>query len=95
MRGGLRLPARQHRWEIGRVQQGNRPRAIAEMAVADDPVTFGVASPGELIAAGRAYRLRGLAECIACPTLVCEAAQDPFWQGQPKQLYDAVTCPKT
>ena len=38
--------------------------------------------------------LRGLAECIACPTLVCEAEQDPFWQGQPQQLYEALTCPK-
>ncbi len=42
MRGGLRLPARQHRWEIGRVQQGNRPRAIAEIALADDPVAAAV-----------------------------------------------------
>ena len=56
---------------------------------------FGVASPGELIAAGLAYNLRGVAERIACPTLVCEAEEDPFWQGQPKQLYDALTCPKT
>jgi alpha-beta hydrolase superfamily lysophospholipase len=56
---------------------------------------FGVASPGELIAAGRAYHLRGLAERISCPTLVCEAEDDPFWQGQPRQLYDALTCPKT
>ncbi len=56
---------------------------------------FGVDSPGELIAAGRAYSLRGIAERIACPTLVCEADADPFWQGQPAQLYAALTCPKT
>lgn len=56
---------------------------------------FGVSSPGELIAAGRAYHLRGIAEQIACPTLVCEAEEDPFWQGQPEQLYDALTCPKS
>jgi dienelactone hydrolase len=56
---------------------------------------FGVTSPGELIAAGRAYNLRGLAERITCPALVCEAEDDPFWQGQLRQLHDALTCPKT
>jgi len=56
---------------------------------------FGVDSPGELIAAGRDYHVRGIAERIACPTLVCEAEDDPFWEGQPRQLYDALTCPKT
>ncbi len=56
---------------------------------------FGVESPGELIAAGRDYHLRGVAECIRCPTLVCEADADPFWQGQPEQLFAALTCPKT
>jgi dienelactone hydrolase len=55
---------------------------------------FGVDSPGELIAAGRAYTLRGIAEQITCPTLVCEAEEDPFWQGQPRQLYDALICEK-
>lgn len=56
---------------------------------------FGKASPGELIAAGRDYHLRGIAELIRCPTLVCAADADPFWQGQPEQLYAALTCPKT
>lgn len=56
---------------------------------------FGVDSLSELIPAGRAYHLRGAAERIACPPLVCEAEQDPFWQGQPQQLYDALTCPKS
>jgi dienelactone hydrolase len=56
---------------------------------------FGVVSPGELIALGRDYHLRGIAELIRCPTLVCEADADPFWQGQPEQLFAALTCPKT
>jgi len=56
---------------------------------------FCVASPGELIALGRDYHLRCIAERIRCPTLVCEADADPFWQGQPEQLFAALTCPKT
>jgi len=55
---------------------------------------FGVSSPGELIAAGLDYHLRDAARHITCPALVCEAENDPFWQGQPRQLYDALTCPK-
>lgn len=35
------------------------------------------------------------AELIRCPTLVCEADADPFWPGQPEQLFAALTCPKT
>jgi dienelactone hydrolase len=56
---------------------------------------FGVDSPGRLIAAGLDYHLRDLAGAIQCPTLVCEADHDPFWQGQPRQLFDALVCPKT
>ena len=26
---------------------------------------------------------------------MCEAEQDTIWQGQPKQLYEALTCPNT
>lgn len=51
---------------------------------------FCVASPGELIALGRDYHLRGIAERIRCPALVCEADADPFWQGQPEQLFAAL-----
>ena len=32
---------------------------------------------------------------IQCPTLVCEAAADHFFTGQPQLLYDALNCPKT
>ncbi|HEY7030022.1 MAG TPA: alpha/beta hydrolase [Thermomicrobiales bacterium] len=72
-----------------------RARTGARWAFTHGMCAFGVTSPGELIAAGRAYHLRGLAERITCPTLVCEAEDDPFWQGQPRQLYEALTCRKT
>jgi hypothetical protein len=56
---------------------------------------FGVSSPGEMLAAQRDYHLRGIAERITCPTLVCDAADDQFYGGQPRALFDALTCPKT
>ena len=37
----------------------------------------------------------GLAESIACPTLVCEAENDLYFEGQPQMLYDHLRCPKT
>ncbi len=41
------------------------------------------------------YTMEGVAEQITCPTLVCDAESDHFFAGQPKKLYDALTCPKT
>jgi len=42
------------------------------------------------------FNLRdGIAEKIACPTLVLEAEDDMFFKGQPQELYDHLTCPKT
>ena len=37
----------------------------------------------------------GVAERIQCPTLVCAAANDMFFKGQPEMLYAHLTCPKT
>lgn len=37
----------------------------------------------------------GVAERIRCPTLVCAAANDIFFKGQPEALYAHLTCPKT
>ena len=42
------------------------------------------------------YHLRnGIAEQISCPTLVLDAEEDMFFKGQPEELYEHLTCPKT
>ncbi|WP_433713629.1 hypothetical protein ACQP2U_05145 [Nocardia sp. CA-084685] len=42
------------------------------------------------------YHVReGIAEKIACPTLVCAGADDGFFKGQPERLFAHLTCPKT
>lgn len=57
---------------------------------------FGIDSPRRFMEACMDYHLRdGIAEQIRCPTLVCEAEKDLFFQGQAQQLYDHLTCPKT
>lgn len=56
---------------------------------------LGVDSPRALFAAFLDYTLAGgIAEQITCPTLVCEAASDIFFEGQPQLLFDHLTCPK-
>ncbi|MEV2224059.1 hypothetical protein AB0E01_29850 [Nocardia vinacea] len=37
----------------------------------------------------------GIAEKIACPTLVCADAEDGFFKGRPERLFAHLTCPKT
>jgi pimeloyl-ACP methyl ester carboxylesterase len=56
----------------------------------------GATSPRGFVAAMQSFHLRdGIAEKITCPTLVCDADRDLFLAGQPQQLYDHLTCPKT
>jgi len=64
-------------------------------AIENGMFTFQVGSIWELIEATESWSLEGVAHEIACPTLVCEAEGDHFFAGQPKRLYEALSCPKT
>ncbi|MGW7575617.1 alpha/beta hydrolase family protein [Streptomyces sp. NPDC054765] len=55
---------------------------------------MGGATPRECAARMLDYHLRdGIAERVSCAVLVCEAADDLFFQGQPEQVYHALTAP--
>ncbi|MFE9479064.1 alpha/beta hydrolase family protein [Streptomyces spororaveus] len=80
--------------------------AAFEQAMAGDPIArwainhgmyvMGVDTPRAFNASYLDYTLAGgIAERIQCPTLVCDAEEDIFFKGQPEQLYDHLTCPKT
>lgn len=56
---------------------------------------FNIAAGQELLDEAAKYDLTDAADNIVCPTLVCEAENDPFFQGQPSKLYAALRCPKT
>ncbi|QRG70341.1 alpha/beta hydrolase family protein [Brevibacillus choshinensis] len=64
-------------------------------AIENGMFTYQAASIHDLIEKTQPYTLEGVAQKIQCPTLVCEAEADHFFAGQPKMLYDALTCPKT
>lgn len=55
--------------------------------------TFGVDDAQALVTATKAYTLDGIADRIACPTLVLDAENDQFFAGQPQQVLEALTCP--
>jgi pimeloyl-ACP methyl ester carboxylesterase len=56
--------------------------------------TTGLNSPYELITRSKDYTVKDIAKNIECPTLVLEAEKDDSFPGQPKRVYDALTCQK-
>ncbi|MFF9978883.1 alpha/beta hydrolase family protein [Streptomyces erythrochromogenes] len=69
---------------------------IARWAINHGMYVMGVDTPRAFSASYLDYTLAdGIAERIQCPTLVCDAEEDIFFKGQPEQLYDHLTCPKT
>ena len=56
----------------------------------------GTSSPRAFFASFLPFSLKnGLAEQITCPTLVCDAEKDLYFQGQSQQLFEHLKCPKT
>ena len=51
---------------------------------------FQAATPYEFLERTRSMSMSGLAEQIQCPVLVCDAAEDKFFRGQPEQLVEAL-----
>lgn len=57
---------------------------------------MGESTPHGIVAKILKFNLRdGIAEQISCPTLVLAAEEDIFFKGQPEELYEHLTCPKT
>ena len=56
--------------------------------------TTGTNSPFELIQGSKKYTVKGITQKIKCPTSVLEAEKDDSFPGQPRMVYDALTCPK-
>ncbi|MGW8328614.1 alpha/beta hydrolase family protein [Streptomyces sp. NPDC055897] len=70
--------------------------ATSRWAMNHGMYVMGVDTPRAFSASYLDYHVRdGIAELIQCPTLVCDAAEDEFFKGQPQDLYDHLTCPKT
>jgi hypothetical protein len=68
------------------------PAAKANTAFRMRP--FGFTSYYDTYKAVLEYNLRGVADQITCPLLITEPANEVYWPGQSRQLYDLVKSPK-
>lgn len=69
---------------------------VARWAMVQGVYAMGVDTPREFLASYLDYSLaNGIAEQITCPTLVCKAENDVFYQGQAELLLAHLTCPAT
>lgn len=55
---------------------------------------YGMASYYDAFTAARKYNLKEVAHRIQCPMLITDPANEAYWPGQPRQLFDLLTCPK-
>lgn len=69
------------------------PALAADLAFRSRP--YGLSSYFDVFTAVRQYNLRGVTGQIRCPVLITEPEGEQFWPGQSRQLYDALTSPKT
>jgi pimeloyl-ACP methyl ester carboxylesterase len=68
----------------------------ARWGITHGSYAMGADSPRAFLASYLDYTLAGgIAEMIDCPTLICEGEEDEFFRGQPQEVFDHLTCPKT
>jgi dienelactone hydrolase len=72
----------------------SRLNTQARWFVKNGSMVFGCKDLASLIEATKAYVCVD-ADKITCPTLILDPQNDQFFAGQPKRLYDKLTCPKT
>jgi pimeloyl-ACP methyl ester carboxylesterase len=67
----------------------------ARWALSHGQWAMGVDSPRRFLASYLDYTLAGgIAEQVRCPTAICEAEEDGFFDGQAREIYDHLVCPK-
>lgn len=55
---------------------------------------FGVKTPAEWLLKAQEYCIDGVYYKIKCPTLIIDCENEDLLKGQPKKIYDLLTCPK-
>jgi hypothetical protein len=90
---------------LGLLKAGRKAEFDGYMAKTLDPATksnlnfrmrpYGFASYYDTFKATQEYNLRDVAGQIRCPMLITDPANEAYWPGQARQLYDLLTCPKT
>jgi len=55
---------------------------------------YGTDSYFRWIAEARKYHLRDVIREIRCPAFIADPEDEQFWPGQPREVYEALACPK-
>ncbi len=77
------------------LEQTIKTNSVARWGFTHGMYVTGAKSPRAFLAATQSFNMRdGIAEQIKCPTLVCDAGKDIFFEGQAQQLFDHLTCTK-
>ncbi|ANN65415.1 alpha/beta hydrolase family protein [Bordetella bronchialis] len=80
----------------GQFQAAMERSPVARWSITHGMWCFGASSPSDYLRKTLDYTLAGgIAERIRCPTLVCDAEDDVFFQGQARSLFDHLRCKKT
>jgi hypothetical protein len=89
---------------LGLLNAGRKAEFDGYMAKTLDPATksnlnfrmrpFGFTSYYDTYRAVLAYNLKDVAAKISCPMLITEPANEAYWPGQSRQLYDLLSSPK-
>lgn len=77
------------------MEQAMQANTTLRWSIQHGMYVFQATSPADYWLKGVEYTLEGLAERITSPTLVIDSENDKSFPGQPQQLYQALTCPKT
>ncbi|MBN2027689.1 MAG: prolyl oligopeptidase family serine peptidase [Actinobacteria bacterium] len=56
---------------------------------------YGTESFYDWITMSRQYQARDVIGQIRCPMFIADPEDEQFWPGQPREVYEALTCPKT
>lgn len=56
---------------------------------------YGTESFYEWIEMARRYHLRDVIDRVRCPVFIADPEDEQFWPGQSREVYEALTCPKT
>jgi Esterase FrsA-like len=76
------------------MEEGMRSSASVRYTLRFRMRPYGTDSPYEAYKMVGQYKLDGVADKIRCPMLVTDPENEQFWPGQPRRLYEALTCPK-
>ena len=56
---------------------------------------YGTKDYFEWISKARQFNVRDVINRIKCPIFIADPEDEQFWPGQPQEVYEALTCPKT